>query len=79
MRYIIQMMSFDDGIGGHEEAFIGPFDTRDEALKAAIKSIPALCGPSTKGWEIHELTAYDPDNLPLLTADLKGMKLKKRK
>ena len=70
MKYIIVMDNTDDLESGYESVFIGPFDFHIEALAAGQKSI------KKHGWQIKELVAYDPDNMPLFTGDFKRMKPK---
>lgn len=49
------------------EAFIGPFESRTEATAAGGHILK-------HDWEVIELVAFDPDNLPLLPSDFDRMK-----
>lgn len=61
MKYIIMMGTIEDGF-----EFVGPFDSRDEAREAASHI-------TRHAWAIHEMVAFDKDNLPMLESDLQRM------
>lgn len=70
MKYIIKYEPLNLINVFEDYAFIGPFESQQEALKVGRLKLERY------QWCVYELTAYDPDNLPLLKADFQRMKLK---